>query len=178
MPNIDTSAIEGFDSMSAEQKLDALLKIELPDMSQFVSKEVFDKKASEAAGLSKKLKETVPDSEVKQLRDKIAELEKSNTIKDYTEKFRNMGYEPELAAATAKAMADGDMATVFANGEKHRAALEQKIKEDLMNKTPKPGGAGGDGGKADPAVEKAKELAQARFAGSKSYDDVLNKYKK
>ncbi len=60
MPNIDTSTIEGFDSMTAEQKVEALLKAEIPekvDLSRYVSKETFDKKASEASALSKQLKD-------------------------------------------------------------------------------------------------------------------------
>lgn len=179
MAVIDTAQISGFSEMTAEQKLDALMKFEIPeqvDMSKFVSKETFDKKASEAASLSKQLKEKSSDGEVQQLKDKIAELEKSNTIKDYTEKYRNLGYEASLAAETAKAIAEGDMETVFKNGEKHRAALEQKIKEDLMNKTPKPGGSGGDEGQKDSAVEKARALARAKSGNDKSYQNIMSKY--
>ena len=66
MPNINTSSIEGFEGMTAEQKVEALLKLEIPeavDMSKFISKELFDKKASEAANLSKQLREKQTDDE-------------------------------------------------------------------------------------------------------------------
>lgn len=190
MPNIDTSTIEGFDSMTAEQKLDALLKVEIPeavDMSKYVSKEVFDKKASEAAGLSKQLKDKMTDDEVKEaekakaIADMQAELEalrQEKTISDYTAKYIAMGYDKELAKDTAKAMAAGDMDKVFENAGKHNQAMEQKIRENLMNKTPKPDGAGGDGKKVDSAVEKAKALAKAKHGGDKDYNDILNNYKK
>ena len=181
MPNIDTTKIEGFEAMTDAEKVTALLGVEIPeavDMSKWVSKEVFDKKASEAAGLSKQLKEKTPDNEVQQLKDKIAELEKANTIKDYTTKYISLGYEATLAAETAQAMADGDMAKVFENGEKHKTAMEKKIKEDLLNKTPKPGGAGADDKHVDSAVEKAKALAKARHGNDKEYENIMSKYKK
>lgn len=187
MPNFDTSTIEGFDGMTAEQKLEALLKIDLPDMSKYVSKETFDKKASEAANLSKQLKDKMSDDELKEaektkaleeLQSELESLRKDKTISDYTARYVAMGYDAELAKDTAKAMAEGDMDKVFKNGETHKQALEQKIKQDLMNKTPKPGGnGGGDDGK-DSAVEKAKEIAKAKLGGGKQYDDIMKNYRK
>ena len=52
MATIDTSMIEGFDGMTAEQKVEALLKTEIPekvDLSLYVSKDTADKYATEAA---------------------------------------------------------------------------------------------------------------------------------
>ena len=51
--NIDTSTIENFDSLSAEEKVDALLKLDLPDSSAELAKmkSALDKATSEAAGL-------------------------------------------------------------------------------------------------------------------------------
>ena len=59
MATIDTSTIEGFDAMSAEDKVNALLAYNYPDvdMSKFVTRETFDKKASEAAKLARDLKD-------------------------------------------------------------------------------------------------------------------------
>lgn len=190
MANIDTSTISGFADMTAEQKLEAVLKMEIPDavdMSKFVSKEIFDKKASEAANLSKQLKEKMTDDEIKQsesakaieeMKSELETLRKDKTISDYTAKYIAIGYDKDLAAETANAMANGDMAKVFENGEKHRQALEKKIKEDLINGTHKPDGAGGDNKKVDSAVEKAKELAKSRRGNDKSYDEIMSKYKK
>lgn len=180
MPTIDTSKIEGFEAMTAEEKLAAVLKVEVPDavdLSKYVAKDVFDKKASEAANLSKQLKDAKPASEVQQLQDRIAEMEKREKIAEYKSKYLEQGYDKELAAETAQAVFDGDMAKVFENGEKFKAALEQKIKEDLMNKTRKPDGTGGDEKKTDAAVERAKEIARASSGGEKSYNDIMSKYK-
>lgn len=188
MAVIDTSKIENFESMTTEQKLDALLKAEIPesiDMSKYVSKDVFDKKASETAALAKQLKDKMTDDEVKKaedekaladLRAELETLRKDKTVSEYTAKYIALGYDKDLAADTAKAMAEGNMAKVFENGEKHRIAIEKKIKESLLNDTPKPDGAGGNNEKGDPAVEKAKEIAKAKQGNNKSYDDIMAKY--
>ena len=187
--NIDVSAIEGFEGMTAEQKVDALLKFEIPesvDMSKFVSKDTFDKKASEAAALSKQLKDKMSEDERsaaekaesdKKILEELESLRKDKTVANYTSQYLSMGYSKELAEETAKAMADGDMEKVFANGLKHREVMEKEIKEKLMNGTPKPGGSGGSGAdKADSAVEKAKELAKAKNGGGKQFDDIMKNY--
>lgn len=191
MAQFDTSSIEGFEGMTAEQKVEALLKVEIPDsvdMSKFVSKEVFDKKASEAASLSKQLKDKMSEEEKsrleadesnKKILEELETLRKDKTVSEYTAKYIAMGYDKDLASETAKAMADGDMEKVFANGEKHKAALEKKIKEDLMKNDPRPGGAGGKkDGEDDVAVAKAKEIAKAKLGNGKTYEDIMSKYKK
>lgn len=191
MANFDTTQIADFDSMTTEQKLDALLKAEIPeavDLSKYVSKDVFDKKASEAASLSKQIKERMTDEEAKEaernrvLEDMKTELEslrKDKMVATYTAQYVSMGYDKALAEETAKALADGDMEKVFANGAKHKDALEKRIKEELLNRTPKTSGAvGGDDEKKDSAVEKAKELARAKHGGGKEYEDIMSKYRK
>lgn len=187
MPSIDTSAIEGFDGMSADEKVAALLKLEIPeavDMSKFVSKETFDKKASEAATLSKQLRDKMTEDEQKkaddekvraEMQEELKNLRRDKTVSEYTAKYIALGYDKELAEATAKAMADGDMKTVFENGEKHRAALEKRIKADLMRGTPNPNGGNGDDGK-DPVVEAARARAKARGGNGKQYDETLKHY--
>lgn len=193
MAQFDTSTIEGFDGMTVEQKLDALLKAEIPesvDLSKYVSKETFDKKASEAASLSKQLKDKLTEDEKKKLEneesnkkilDELESLRKDKAVSEYTAKYLALGYDEALAKETAEAMQSGDMEKVFANGEKHRKVLEEKIKKDLIDKTPKPGGNGG-GGKGgeddDSAVKKAKEIAKARTGGGKQYEDIIKNYKR
>lgn len=194
MAQFDTSTIEGFDGMSAEQKLEALLKADIPDkvdLSLYVSKETFDKKASEAASLSKQLKESkeklgeiMSEDEKKKLEteeankkilEELETLRKDKTVSEYTAKYLALGYDSELAADTAKAMADGDMTKVFANGEKHRAALEKSIKENLMKNDPKPGSGGGDNGDSK-GVELAKKIGKAKSEANKAYEDVMKHY--
>ena len=51
MANIDTSKIEGYENMTAEEKVQALeaYAIADPDYSGYVKKDTFDKTASELA---------------------------------------------------------------------------------------------------------------------------------
>lgn len=188
---IDTSTIDGYAEMTAEQKLAALEAFEYDDNSAEIErlKTANSKANSEAAEWKRKHNALLSEEEQKKQADddekaallaKVEALEKANTIAAYTNSYINLGYDKELAAETAKAMQEGDMTKVFENGEKHRIALEKKIKEELMNGTPKPDGAGGKGGKDDPeaaAVERARERAKARLGNTQSYNDIMSKYK-
>lgn len=196
MPNIDPASIEGFQTMTAEQKVEALLKFEIPesvDLTRYVEKAVFDRKASEAAELSKKLKGKMTEDEqaaaererleaesaqkYTDLESKYNELVKKSTISEYKAKYIELGYERSLAESTAKAVADGDMTTVFKNAETHRAAMEQKIKADLLKNTPHPDGALGNGGKADSdEMAQAKRIGKEKAAASKASADVIKNY--
>ena len=66
MATIDTSTIEGFDGMTADEKVTALLGLQIPDavdLSGYVAKSVFDTKATEAANLSKQLRAKTTEAE-------------------------------------------------------------------------------------------------------------------
>lgn len=191
MAVIDVSTIEGFETMTAEQKVDALTKYEIPDkvdMSKYVSKETFDKKASETAALSKQIRELMTeeqkkkadeDEAIKSMKEELETLRKDSKINAFKANYLKLGYEDALAQDTAEAMFNGDMEKVFQNGEKHKTELEKKIREELINSTPKPGGKiGGDDSGKDSAVEKAKEIAKAKLGGGKQYDDIMKNYRK
>ena len=147
MATIDVSKIDGFEAMTADQKLEALLGLEIPDevdMSQFIAKSLFDKKASELAEANRKLKDKMTDDEQKQaeeaqkfkdMQDEIEklkasndELTKNNLISEYTTKYLSQGYSAENAQESAKALASNDFNKVFEIGEKHRKEMEEKIK--------------------------------------------------
>ena len=98
---IDPSTIQGFDSMTTDQKLAAVLGIDIPepDMTGWVKKDVFDAKATEAANLAKQLRAKMTDEEAakeveatkyKELSDKYDALLKQNTIAEYKAKYLAM----------------------------------------------------------------------------------------
>ena len=164
MPNIDTSTIEGFQDMTAEQKVEALLKAEIPeavDLSQYVAKKTFDEKASEAAELSKKLK---------------GKMSEDEAAKAQAARFLALGYEEKLARETAEALYDGNMEKVFENQQKANEAAEKKLRAELVKMDPKPAGAGGDGGEKDDAVEFAKSLGKQRAEAMKQSAEGLKRY--
>ena len=156
MSKIDVSKIEGYDEMSAEDKIKALLDYETedPDMSGYVSKETFDKTASELATKKKELKAKMTEDEAKKIAEaeekealqaRIAELETKEKISNNKAQFLALGYDETIANSTAKALVDGDLATVFKNLKSHQEAYEKKLRADVLAETPRPDGLGVDG---------------------------------
>ena len=198
MAQIDVTQIAGFEEMTAEQKLDALMKLEVPDkvdLSGYVKKSVFDEKAKEASDLSKKLKGKMSEDEQKQaeiaeaaeaaakekeaLLARVAELEKNNTLREYTLGFTNLGFDEKLATETANLFEEKDSVKFFANMKKFLESYEKAIEKKLMDKTPGPGGNAGKAGEdEDPAIKKAKALFGNNAGTGKTYADVLSHYKK
>jgi hypothetical protein len=178
---IDTSTIQGFDGMSAEQKLAAVLGMDMPepDMSGWVKKDVFDAKASEASNLSKQLKARMTEEEAKkaedaaarqELEDKYNELLKRTTISDYKAKYLAMGYDEKLAADTAQAIAEGNMDKVFANSEKFKAELEKKIRADILKDTPRPGADNGGKSMTMEDISKIRDASERQAAIAKNLE--------
>lgn len=188
MPTIDTSTIEGFSEMTAEQKVEALLKTEIPekvDLSLYVSKDIADKYASEAADLKKQLKGKMTDDEAakaqaeaerKDLMDKYNELLRKSTVAEHTAKYMAMGYDEKLARDTAEALFDGKMEQVFANQQKAIEAHDKALKAELLKGTPKPEGAGGGEGAEDPSVELARKLGKEKAASMNASVKGLEHY--
>lgn len=196
MAKFNTATIEGFDAMSDADKVTALLGVDIPDpvdLNGYVKKAVFDAKASEAANLSKKLKEIANGDQLAQMEleksqqeaaQKYADLEakyneviKANRIAEYKANYLAQGYDEKLAADTAQAYESGDTKKVFENGMKFRASLESKIKADIMKNNPYPGGSmGGGEGHDDANVESAKSIGKKKAAENKKTADVMKYY--
>lgn len=149
MAKIDVTAIAGYEEMSAEDKIKALESFEYDDGANTIKKlkDSVSNANSQAAEWKKKHNALLSEEEqAKQSRDeefnamkeKLEALEKEKTVAEYSAKFTALGYDSELATATAKAFADGDMNTVFANQKKFTDMYEQKIKASLLKDTPTP----------------------------------------
>ena len=174
MAKIDVSTIDGYADMTAEEKLAALENYEYNDHSAELAdldkyKDATNKATSEAAEYKKQLKalqdqqktgNTKADATIAQLQEQVAELTRQNTISSYTAQFVALGYDAELAKATAIATADGDVATVFENQQKFLEQHDKDIKANILKQTPKPGQGGT--GKQAPAMtlEKFRKLSQ------------------
>lgn len=189
MPKIDTTTISGFESMTSDQKLAALLDMDIPervDMSGFVTKAQFDKTASELAEAKRSLKSKMTEDEVaraetervhKETQEKYEALLKESTITKYKAKYMAQGYDEKLAEETAAALYNGETDKVFANGEKFKAAVEQKTKADVLKNTPKPGGAGNSEGEEKTAdILMAERIGKARAASNTAANNIMNKY--
>ena len=122
MAKIDVSSIEGYETMTADEKLAALENFEYEDHSAELAdldkyKDAVTKANHDAAEYKKQLKalqdqqktgNSKADDTIAKLQEQVAELTRQNTIASYTAQFTALGYDAELAQATAIATADGE----------------------------------------------------------------------
>lgn len=186
MPNIDTSTIEGFDTMSAEDQVKALLGLDIPekvDLSGYVKKELLDKTSSELAAAKRSLKEKMTteeaakaqsDEAMKELQDKYNELLKKTSIAENTAKYLEVGYSPELAKSTAEAIFNGDMDAVLENQKKYNAECEKRFKENVERGLHPNGGS--DTEKDSPEIALAKKFGKQKADARSSSQEALNYY--
>lgn len=153
MAKIDVTKIEGYANMTAEEKLKALegYSIPEPDMSSYISKDQFDKLASELAAKKKELREKMTEEEATKLKEQeerenlqkeLDALRKESVISKNKAKLIALGYAEELADDTAEAMANGELDKVFANQKKHLEAFGKQVRAEVLKDTPKPTGDG------------------------------------
>lgn len=176
MAKIDTSKIEGYANMTPEQKLAALEGFEYEDNSAELEqqKNALSKANSEAAEWKRKHNALLSEEEKKkqedadklaQMEQELADLRKGKTVSEYKAKFVAQGYDEALAEETAKALADGDSAKVFANQSKFLEEYAKKVKADAIKKTPKPGAGAGSGSGTEDAVDYGKKIEEAQKNG-------------
>jgi hypothetical protein len=169
MAKIDVTQIEGYADMTAEEKLKALEAYDVPDpdYSGYVSKEQFDKTASELAAKKKELSEKLSEDERQkqeeqeqreELQKKYDTLLRESTVSKNKAKLLGLGYEEKLADETAEAMADGNLDKVFANQKKHLDAVEKRVRAEVLKETPKPTG---DGDSKTMTLKQLREMSPA-----------------
>lgn len=182
MAKVDITKIEGYESMTAEEKIKALEAYEVedvqPDYSGYVKKDVFDKTASELAGVKKQLKEKMTDDEAakqkeqeerEELQSKYEKLLHETEVAKNKAKLIGLGYDEKLADETAEAMASGDLEKVMANQKKHLEAFEKKVRAEALKDTPKPTG---DGDSKTMTLEKLRKMSPSeRFAYSQEHPE-------
>lgn len=176
MAKIDTSRIEGFDGMSAEDKLNALLNTDIPepDYTGYVKKDVLDRTASELAAMKKKEREKLSEDErrnaeaaeqIRELTERLEAAENREKTASYTAKYISLGYDNKLAADTAAALIKGDMDKVFANHQTFLTAHDKAYKAELMGgMTPPPAGREGSSPMTLEAFRKLGDAEKFKFA--------------
>lgn len=148
---IDVSKIEGFDAMTPEDKLAALMGYEFEDPKPADSGEVTKLKAAlskangEAADWKRQFREKQTEQEraeaeraenEKALQDELKSLRREKVLSEYAKQCMGIGYDAALATECAEAMADGRFNDVFAIQQKFMEAKTKEIEAAALNKQP------------------------------------------
>lgn len=167
------------EDMTVEEMLEAVKDID--PTAGMVKKDLLDKAASEAAKFKKELAAKQTDDEKakeeqERIAARLAELEREKTVSEHRVRLLGLGYEDALAAETAKALADGDMDTVFANQKKHQETQEKALKAKLLDETPKPPAPGASGAEKSDGEKLAETLGKANAETNKTAGDIISQY--
>jgi hypothetical protein len=144
------------------------LEVEEPkvDMSKFVSKELYDKAASDTANYKKQLRANMSEAEQKAAADaeKYAEivaerdqLKAEKTIAENAKGLVAIGYDENLATEVATALYNGDAETVIKAQAKFVDAQKKAVLADAVKETPVP--PAGDNGGSVMTKEKLKSMS-------------------
>ena len=147
---IDTTKIEGYETMSAEDKLKALegFEFEPPKPSTEEAdklKAALSKANSEAAEYKRALREKQTEEERKAAeraeRDKSIEeelktLRRDKTVSGFVAQCLALGYPNDLALRAAEAMADNDAAATLACQQEFLEAKKKEYEAAALNKQP------------------------------------------
>lgn len=167
MAKIDTSKIEGYDAMSAEEKLAAL---EAYDFGDVVAKATLDRATSEAAEWRRKYNSTLSEAEQARIaaeeehqatQARLAELERKEQISMRRDSFMASGYAPELALRAATSFVDGDMDAVLLSLTEHAQSVAKKAADAVLHDTPTPPA----GGQITPTIDYQQKAAEAASVG-------------
>lgn len=174
MAKIDTTQFDGYETMTADEKLALLESFEFDDRSSEIErlKASVTKANSEAADWKKKHKQLLTEDEAakaekeeefENIKQELEALRKEKILASYKSKFVESGY-GKLAEQAAKALADGNTDEFFKIQSKFIEEHDKEIAVKNLEDTPRP--PTGDGGKAwtaeeimkisDPAERQAK----------------------
>lgn len=146
------------EGMTDAEIVAAVKKVTLPDMTQFVSKNDYDRlkvasdnNASEAKSWKDKYNSTLSEADRqkqadeearKALNDRIAEFERKDEISKAKDQYIASGFSVDLAQATAEAFVNGQMDVVLANITKHATQVATEAKDKALKGTPAPPASG------------------------------------
>ncbi len=187
MAKIDTTKIEGYENMSAEEKLAALEGYEI-DYSGMVSKATLDKATADAAEWKRKYNSTLSEAEQariaaeearKATEDRLAELERKDKISTIKDKYIKSGFAVDLAQATAEAFADGNMDAVLENISKYATSVAKDARDKALKDTPPPPASGnGNPGNIDYGKKAEEAMAEGDMTSAAYYMRLQSETKK
>lgn len=185
---LDWTKVPGYsEDMKPEEKLALLDSFEFETAEtagKTISKDLYDKLATEHAATKKALKERMSDDERKEaertanetaLREELEQLKKERAESGFKARLLEAKYSAEDAAKLAKSAAEGDMTAFFDALAKANVATEKAIRAEIMKATPRPDG--GDTPKQEDAAEAlAVKVAKGMAETANAPTNVLSHY--
>ena len=164
------------------------LEVEEPqvDMSKFVSKELYDKAASDTANYKKQLRANMSEAEQKAAADaeKYAEivaerdqLKQEKAIAENAKGLVAIGYDEKLATEVATALYNGDAETVIKAQAKFVDAQKKAVLADAVKETPIPP-IDNNGGKTLTKAEFSKMSLKEQMEVYEKSPDLYNELTK
>ena len=147
---IDLSVVENYANMTPEEKVAFFESYELPEVKDSKSeidklKATLSKANSEAAEYKRLWKEKQTEQErieseraeaEKAMQEELATLRRGKVVDEYAKRCMGMGYNADLAAECAEAMADGRFNDVFQIQQKFMEEKTKEIEAAALNKQP------------------------------------------
>ncbi len=149
---LDSTLIPGFEEMTAEEKVEALLGFEIEAPKTDESEEnrrlklALSKANSEASEWKKALREKQTEAEraeaeraerEKAVEDELRTLRRDKTVSGYIAQCLTLGYTQDLALKAAEAMADNDAAAIISCQQEFLEAKTKELEAAALNKQPK-----------------------------------------
>ena len=195
MATINTESINGFDTMTADEKVSALLAFQYDDGAEKLKaleadvakwKASSDKASSEAAGYKKQLNASKTEEErakieteetLKAMQEELESLRQEKKMSEAKTIFLGGGFDEATAADAANAFITGDIEKMSAAVKKFRESIEVQTKSRLMDENPTPE----SGGKSDDSADDGKDslaaqIGKMRSEQAKKAQSILEKY--
>ena len=180
MARIDTSAIDGYESMSAEEKLAALESFEYEDNTAKYEqmKSSFDRASKEAADWKKKHNQLLSDDErqkqekdeeLSKMQKELEELRREKYLSNHEAKALALGMDEKTAKTVSEAIVDGKFETMFDTFAKFLKTHDHEIEVNLLKDTPR--APGGEGENAMTKDDLKKMSASDRYKFSVEHPD-------
>ena len=147
---IDTSKVENYAAMTAEEKVAFLeaYEFEAPKPSNDEAdklKAALSKANSEAAEWKRQFREKQTEQEraeaeraerEKAVEEELRNLRRDKTVSGYVAQCLALGYDKDLALRAAEAMADGDAASILACQQDFLEAKQKELEASALNRQP------------------------------------------
>lgn len=167
---IDTTKIEGYEGMTAEEKLAALEDFEYDDNAAELERiKAQLSKANAEAAKNKRDRDTqkaADDEAMTELKERLAELEKQDRVNSARARLLTLGVDENAVGSMAEVLAEAKLSVeaadnFFAGLKKHIDGVEKKAKSDAMTGTKDPQGGGSGSG----TVDYSKKIEEAQAVG-------------